>query len=252
MDQFNVPITGVLRIPARSECCVRRWLLEHPHSPLSGVIPRLLAGGFSFRILTPTAPGPVPLLPSPQLLPLNRQDSNVQSVYRMNLATLLSRPRARRFVTYGGLFWRLTLHYSESLTSQDLIVSTLNGPTIAASLVEPGLYDDEIADEEIAALLGTATDGSTLWPPETVFYCSDRWVGRWTPDNESWFQKHFLKISIDIVGCFRTRRQWLRNGFQIRRQAAQNVVGSEDYAKSICIQHDVEFSPFPLGRMTNL
>lgn len=251
MDPFNVP-TGVLRIPARSECCVRWWLLEHPDSPVSGVIPHLLAGGFSFRILTPTAPAPILPPLSCQLPPLLRQDPNVQSIYRMNLAAILSRPHARRFVTYGGLFWRLALHYSESLTPQDLIVSTLNGPTIAASLVEPGLYDDEITNEEIVALLGTATDGSTLWPPAAVFYCSDRWVGRWTPDNESWFQGHLLKTSTDIAGCFRTRRQWLRNGFQTRRQAARNVVGSEDYAKNVCLQHDVEFSPFPLGRMTNL
>jgi hypothetical protein len=123
---------------------------------------------------------------------------------------------------------------------------------IAASLVEPGFYDDEVSDEEIAALLGTATDGSTLWPPEAVFFNSDQWVGRWTPNNESWFQKHLLKMSTDIASCFRLRRQWLRNGFQTRRLAKQNTVGSEEFAKNVCIEHDAKLSPFPLTRLTHL
>ena len=246
---FTVPTPAILYAPPRTECCLRLWALEHPGSPLSHVIPYLLSGGFSFRILTSTAPALIPLPVSPPLRRLDYQD--VELHYRMNLTNILSRPNARRFLTYGGILWRLALHYSDSSTPQDLVVSALNGPTIAASLVDPGLYDDEVTDEEIAALLGTNTRGLTIWPPESVFCASDRWAGCWTTDNEAWFQKHLLKISVDIVGSFRTRREWLRNGFQTRRKATQTTVGSELYAKGVCLQHD-DFSPFPCGRLTNL
>ncbi|KAG6369016.1 hypothetical protein JVT61DRAFT_2567 [Boletus reticuloceps] len=249
---FVVPTGGILRTPPRSQSCLRLWVLEHPDSPLSDAVPSLLSGGYPFRILSTTSTASAPLPPVPRLQSLNRRGLNVDSVYHTNLTRILSRPNARRFVTYGGLLWRLALYYSDVLTSHDLVVSTLNGPTAAASLVEPDLYDDQISTEETAALLGTATDGSTLWPPEAVFYSSDRWVGHWAPVNELWFQNHLVKISDDFNGCFRTRREWLRNGFQVRRKAAQNAVGSEEYATSVCLQHDAQFSPFPPDRLTNL
>ena len=245
------PATGILHTSACAECYLRLWVLEHPNNPLTDAFSSFLAGGFSIRILTATSPSSVPLPPFPGFLRLNRRGSDIASVYRSNLANVLSRPNARRFLTYGGLLWRLALHYSEAQTSQDLLVAALSGPSALASLVEVGLYDDEVCEEEIAALVGTAADGFTLWPPEAVFYRSDRWTGRWTPDNESWFQKHLLKMSMDFTSCFRTRREWLRNGFQTRRKAAQNTIGSEEYARRVCAQHDAEFSPFPVGRLTN-
>lgn len=240
MNPFNVP-TSVLHIPTQSKCCIHWWLFEHSNSPVSGVIPYLLVGGFLFGILTSTALAPILTPLFCQLLPLLRQDPNVQSIHHMNLAAILSWSHACCFVIYNGLFWWLAFHYSESLTPQDLIFLTLNGPTIAVFFIELGLYDNEITNEEIVALLGTATDGSMLWPSVAIFYCSDQWVSCWTPDNELWFQGHLLKRWTDITGCFKTHCQWLRSGFQTRHQAAQNVVRSEDYAKNICFQHDVEF-----------
>ena len=165
---------------------------------------------------------------------------------------VLSRPNACCFLTYGRLLWRLDLHYSEVLTSQDLVVSVLDGPTGAASLIQPDLYDDEVSQGEIKILIGTATNGSMLWPPESVFCSSDRWVGHWTIDNESWFQNHLLEISNNFASCFRTCREWLRSGFQVRCKAAQNIVGSEQYAKLVCIQHNSKFSLIPPGRLTRL
>lgn len=44
----------------------------------------------------------------------------------------------------------------DTFSTHDLVILTLNGPTVAALLVETGLYDEEVTKGEITALLGTA------------------------------------------------------------------------------------------------
>lgn len=148
-------------------------ILECPDNSLSGAISSCLAGGYSFQILTMTPTALLPLPPLSRLPHLNHRGPNIESTYHSNLANILSWSNAHYFILYGGLLWCLTLCYSNILTFQDLVAAALNRPLIATSLVEPGLYDNDISDEDIATLLGTATNNSTLWPLADVFYSSN-------------------------------------------------------------------------------
>ncbi|KAH0825699.1 hypothetical protein J3R83DRAFT_10806 [Lanmaoa asiatica] len=196
----------------------------------------------------------ISLTAPPSFTRLIARHHNVEQQYISNIQILFSRPNSRRFFTSGGILWRVAVHYlSDHRVSpvEDRLISALSGPSSAASEVQPGLYDDEITSDEIAALIGLSTSGSTLWPPPEVFLQSDRWMGQWMPSNETWFQSHLQRINHSISNAFHTRRVWLKNLFQVRRQRAQNSAGSEGHSRVVCSDHDSLYSPFPPGRLTN-
>lgn len=244
---------GHLQTSSRTQCRVRLWSLRHPDRPLQECIPHLLGGGLEFRMLSPSPPRPLP--PPPLHLPrLIAGQSNTVQQYISNLRTLFSRPNSRRFLTSGGVLWRIALHYlSDDRVSpaEDRVAAALSGASCAASEIQPGLYDDDVTADEIAALVGLSTTGATLWPPPEVFVNSDRWVGQWTSSNEEWFQLHLGKVNNGDSSVFRTRRDWLRKSFQVRRQRTQNGPGSEGHAKVVCVEHDSLYAPFPPGRLTD-
>ncbi|KAH7903863.1 hypothetical protein BJ138DRAFT_1119975 [Hygrophoropsis aurantiaca] len=184
---------GRLELSARSTIRVHVWLEESRVQNLEGIMRACLARGMPFRLWTPVALLPdfvpsgssrtwitppylhtvdevMPYTPAPQACA-----SYLSRVYNM-----LLRPHAQRFLTTGGLLWRIALQFGPSYLYQ----SALMGPSVDASLHLAGGYlpdsgeiDDSVSDSEIGVLLGAMRGVDSdqqlyAWPPLSLWEAS--------------------------------------------------------------------------------
>ncbi|KAG1721832.1 hypothetical protein EDB19DRAFT_1588102, partial [Suillus lakei] len=114
--------------------------------------------------------------------------------YSARVRALLLLPYARRFLTMGGLIWRIALYYGPHLFS-----SALSGPSSDAYIHNAADrmgedMDDMVTEDDIALLLGTTTDNHSLWPPSDVWDRYQKWTGEWSDHWEKWFQNRISAI----------------------------------------------------------
>lgn len=133
-----------------------------------------------------------------------RQDSlsSFGQLYQERVRWLLRQPYARRLVAYGGLAWRLVIHFG----SKDIVRSYLEGPSeaytvwgeryTAGSDRESECPEDEESDLALKLLLGfTALPGNvSLWPSMALWRASYLWNGSWSSSAETWFQDMLTRL----------------------------------------------------------
>ncbi|KAG2082630.1 hypothetical protein BD769DRAFT_1300352, partial [Suillus cothurnatus] len=115
--------------------------------------------------------------------------------YARSVHTLLQLPRARRFLTMGGIVWRIALHYGPS----ELFASAISGPSSDATTLihcesHETLVDDYVSDEDISLLLGI-TDRGSLWPTLDLWEKNENWSGEWGAKSERWFTARIREIA---------------------------------------------------------
>ncbi|KAG1842544.1 hypothetical protein F4604DRAFT_1508933, partial [Suillus subluteus] len=128
--------------------------------------------------------------------------------YNARVRDLLLLPYARRFLTMGGLIWRIALYYGPHLFTNALL-----GPSSDAYIHNAtdrmGLdMDDMVTEDDIALLLGTTTDKHSLWPPLDVWGRYQQWTGEWSEYWETWFQKRVSAIERERSDAFLPRKDW--------------------------------------------
>ncbi|KAG2107600.1 hypothetical protein DEU56DRAFT_688819, partial [Suillus clintonianus] len=130
--------------------------------------------------------------------------------YVRRVQILLQQPHARRFLTMGGILWRIALHYGPS----GFFSSAISVPSADASLhlhfdqgADPTVVDDRLSDAEISLLLGITENGS-IWPTLEIWEKNEHWSGEWNAKAERWFQAHIREISTGSHFAIRTRKQW--------------------------------------------
>ncbi|KAG1885362.1 uncharacterized protein F5891DRAFT_905367, partial [Suillus fuscotomentosus] len=115
--------------------------------------------------------------------------------YEDRVRELLLLPYARRFLTMGGIIWRIALHYGPD----HLFSAALSGPSTDAyvhgNIQRNGTHiDDAVFPQDIQLLLGVAADNSSLWPPLDIFDRYQKWTGEWTALWETWFMDRVSMI----------------------------------------------------------
>ncbi|KAG1883314.1 hypothetical protein F4604DRAFT_1920517 [Suillus subluteus] len=143
--------------------------LSNPDSSPADSIPTLLRSGAPFQILAPlpnTAPQDLAVVPSYLsrrniFQGFDLQNPGYWTIYTARVRELLCLPFARRFLTQGGILWRIALQFGPNTLVQEALV----GPSSAVTLWRSGesvgnLWDDFITPEEINTLLGRSSSGS--------------------------------------------------------------------------------------------
>lgn len=129
--------------------------------------------------------------------------------YRRQVCAILGRPYARRFLTKGGLLWRIAREWGPP----QLYASALTGPSTDASMWHrddhdhaTGTVDDEVNSKDIDILLGRTDNNYSFWPPLEYWHMWSN--GEWSPKNEEWFLKHAETIKSGHQACAFNRKQW--------------------------------------------
>ena len=122
--------------------------------------------------------------------------SSFDQIYQERVRWLLRQPYARRLVAYGGLAWRLVVHFG----SKDIAQSYLEGPSEAYAVWgerytagpdrESECPEDEESDMALKLLLGFTAppENASLWPNMALWRNSYLWNGSWLSSAETWFQ----------------------------------------------------------------
>lgn len=148
--------------------------------------------------------------------------------YQEAVDKIKSHPRFPWLACYGGLAWRLVVHFG----GKHCLRSILERPSLAWQRYhESGIYcptfrecseNFQSADKDklLDVLLGKLprTDGVSVWPDLCTFLRGYRWKGEWTSNLETWFQKRVAEIrrgTADIHG----RGQWGRAIVRLPRTA---------------------------------
>ncbi|KAG2031211.1 hypothetical protein BDR03DRAFT_1016298 [Suillus americanus] len=163
--------------------------------------------------------------------------------------SLLQLPQARRFVTMGGIMWRIALHYGPP----KLFALAISGPSSNASMLihcesHNSLVDDTVSDEDISLLLGI-TDCGSLWPTLDLWEKNENWSGEWGAKSERWFTAHIREIARGSPSTVLSRQQWKS---AIRRHTvtafnSHRTFGTEAHADWVCSELEILFpSPEPL------
>ena len=99
-------------------------------------------------------------------------------------------------MAYGGLAWRLVVHFG----SKDIVQSYLEGPSEAYTVWgeqytagpdrESECPEDEESDMALILLLGFTVppENASLWPNMALWRTSYLWNGSWSSSAETWFQ----------------------------------------------------------------
>ena len=241
---------GILVMTPQTELRVRYWLLETPGLCLGDLIPRMLAKGLSYQVrvkftdLARFIPPGVQLggskpeyMVNPDTLLVQGRTASIPEqlvkLYRRQLSDILRRPYARRFLTKGGLLWRIAREWGPP----QLYAAALTGPSTDASIWHrddhdyvTSTVDDEITSGDINALLGCTDNNYSFWPP--LEYWNAWHNGEWSAPNEAWFLKHAEVIRSGSHGCARNRSQW-RELLRPQRLKSPETPGSDAHANGL-------------------
>jgi hypothetical protein len=210
--------TGKLVTTFRTAVRLVHLRFLNPNASPADFIPTLLRSGAPYRVLSPLGNAtPHPLAGQPPYLAtrheytgLDLEDPGYWESYKRNVEELLGRPYARRFLSLGGIFWRLALQFGPA----DLIDCALAGPSSdvtewASGDMLDGFCDDMVTPADKGILLGRSLRGSeTCWPPWDLWDTSTEWTGHWSDDNESWFQSHLSNLSHGRLNAPKSRQAW--------------------------------------------
>ncbi|KAG1848235.1 hypothetical protein F4604DRAFT_1687775 [Suillus subluteus] len=267
LEQFDIPHTvdlefirhpdypslrvvsrGRLVVSKRTEVRLRLWRAQYPGVPLWYLGIRCLSRGLDWQVFVP-----VPRLaaPTPRPAHLNDQrpslcwEGGVFREYETRVRAMLDLPFARRFLSMGGIAWRIALHYGP----ESLFAAALSGPSTDAYLHGHasrigGDIDDVVTNDDIALLLGTA-GCSSLWPPPDVFEKYQKWQGEWSHEWEAWFQKRLRGIQNHDRSLFLNRLNWIKHRRRYTTNEYYNParVGSDGHAAGLCTQADLLYPP---------
>ncbi|KAH7905688.1 hypothetical protein BJ138DRAFT_1118245 [Hygrophoropsis aurantiaca] len=220
---------GHLDLPPTTAVRCHVLLAESPELEPTDLPSLCLARGMPFRIWVPVG-GLKQLMPSglsggrskPAYLTAAEAGFSAKgpaeacAEYLLRASTLMMRPHARRFLTMGGLLWRIALEFGPP----GLYQAALAGPSIDTTFYNAGEYlpatgetDDTVSDEEVDVLLG-GYDGPgyrqrlSLWPPLKMLTDSGRWTGEWTETNETWFAGRVALIRAKSLLAFQSYKTW--------------------------------------------
>lgn len=252
---------GRLVLAASTELRMRFWLLQDPSVTIADLLPRCLAKGLPFRMfvsqaaLPQLAPADLSIFPATPVW-LTYPDALIQQgcnkgtaselrdmciQYRRLVAEVLSRPHARRFLTAGGLLWRIAREYGPP----DLFRRALQGPSATVTIYGRSDIDrihkdvdDLLIATEIDVLLGRTTNSNSFWPSPEIYEGSPRYNGEWSAENEAWFVRHADLIENSGVGSLKSSQAWKND---IRPHTATkrilcSTVGSQAHAHDVCVQ----------------
>ncbi|KAG2062536.1 hypothetical protein BDR04DRAFT_1165043 [Suillus decipiens] len=183
-----------------------------------------------------------PLIPRPPHLATSSQplvySPTLLETYESRVRALLCYPFARRFLTMGGIVWRIALHYGPS----SLLSAALSGPSTDAYIHyhvdHAGPYiDDTVSQADINLLLGSTNKGS-FWPTLNTWTKTQKWHGEWSSENEVWFQNRLRDMHSRKEDAVVTHAQWDR---KCRKHTAHTLsnpqtIGTEAQAAYLCCQ----------------
>ncbi|KAG1863907.1 hypothetical protein F4604DRAFT_1929029 [Suillus subluteus] len=258
-DSLNFITSGRLEVSKRTEVRLHLWRTQYPTLPLWFFAYHCLSRGLDWRVFTPLTdlahsplghppPKPPHLQGDPRPLIMG---NSLLVDYVCRVQALLQQPNARRFLTMGGIIWRIALHYGPA----GLFATAISGPSIDAAVHlhfdEGGdrtTLDDRVSKAEISLLLGIAENGS-IWPTLDIWERNEHWSGEWSAKAERWFQSRIRQIETSSHFSLRTRKQWKA---AIRRHTAaassnSGTVGTEAHAARVCLELD---ELFPLQEST--
>ncbi|KAH7908631.1 hypothetical protein BJ138DRAFT_1103346 [Hygrophoropsis aurantiaca] len=221
--------SGRLELPPVTAIRCHALLAESPELRPEDLPALCLARGMAYRIWVPLGKlsslvpkgmsltrGKPAYLNSTDVIMTARDASEACAEYLQRVTSLLMRPHARRFLTLGGLLWRIALEFGPP----GLYQAALAGPSTDVTVYNAGEYlatagetDDVVSDDEIEILLG-ALDGPLwrqrlyLWPFPAFVTDSGRWTGEWTEQNESWFTTRLALIRSRSPSAFLSRKAW--------------------------------------------
>ncbi|KAG2028402.1 hypothetical protein BDR03DRAFT_1019859 [Suillus americanus] len=212
---------GHLVVSKKTEIRLRLWRAQYPDVPLWFLAIQCLTRGLDWRLFVHpnqlVSPMHGPLIPRPPHLdalskPLVYNPALLET-YECRTRALLCLPYARRFVTMGGILWRIALHYGPP----SLLSAALSGPSTDSYMhyhvdhAGPHI-DDTVTQADIDLLLGVTSKGS-FWPTLDIWAKSQKWHGEWSVENESWFQERLRVMHSLKKEAVVKRGQWIRSTF---------------------------------------
>ncbi|KAG1818941.1 hypothetical protein EV424DRAFT_1539897 [Suillus variegatus] len=245
---LNLPFVskGRLEVSKRTEVRLRLWRAQYPNVPVWFLAFRCLSRGLDWRVFLSisdlAAHHRSPALPRPAYLDVMprglTENGNAVDAYVRQVRRLLGYPHARRFLTMGGLVWRIALHYGPP----DLFSAALSPPSTDATL---HLHfdrfgsdiDDRVTDGEIDLLLGI-TDRGSLWPTPDLWWRWQKWQGEWSEDLERWFQERIAVMTSRPLSALLTHARW-KSSIRRHTQVAledPSTVGTEAHAAWLCTE----------------
>ncbi|KAG2045764.1 hypothetical protein BDR06DRAFT_351799 [Suillus hirtellus] len=255
MTGITIPVAPVLRsgrltTTFRSAIRVVYDKLLHPNGSPADSIQTLLRSGAPFRVLVPLANTvPHQLAVAPSYLSrrnlfqgFDLTNPGFWNKYTSRVRELLRHPFARRFLTLGGILWRIALQFGPNT----LVQEALAGPSLAVTLWRSGesvgnLWDDYVTPEEIKTLLGHSYSGSeSCWPPIDIWDSSKKWTGFWSDADEAWFQSHLANLSSGNLQAPKSRRTWKTCFRPAKSDAPSEIYAQELFTK---LGHDNTQAP---------
>lgn len=249
-DTLTFVTQGTLVVSKRTQARLVLWRAQHPQIPMWFLAYRCLSLGMDWRVFCP--PSTLTTQPSDST-PANLQatprplmtGTSFFVEYARNVHTLLQLPRARRFITMGGILWRIALHYGPS----QLFASAISGPSSDALNLNrceahDALVDDCVSDEDISLLLGV-TDRGSVWPTLDLWEKNENWSGEWGEKCERWFTGRIREIARGSPSAMLTRQQWKAT---VRHRTltafkSHRTLGTEAHAAWVCSELETLFPP---------
>lgn len=237
--------SGRLITTFRSAIRVAYDLLANPNASPADSVPGLLRCGAPFRVISAIQyASPTQLEVRPLYLATKRahvgldlSEPGYWNTYVATVQQLLSRPFARRFLSVGGIIWRIALQFGPNTLIQEALV----GPSSDVTRWKSGetlddLWDDTVTPAELEILSGQGLEHSvTCWPPHDIWTSSTRWSGFWSEKDESWFQLQLANLSSGNTEAPKTRKDWKRFYKPIAddRSGDPSIHGSEAFARDL-------------------
>lgn len=242
-------ILGRLITTFRTAIRVAYDLFCNPNASPADSVPTLLSLGASYRIMTPMPVrsllahptrvhrhiAPPPYLDTHmQYSGMNLKATDFWNQYQWQVRELLGRPYARRFLTMGGIAWRLALQFGPP----ELARQALDGPSSDVTVfgrgdIAEGYWDDSVTPGDLGTLIGRSSTGvESCWPPQDVWESSSRWMGFWTYADEKWFQTHLQNLSSGNLAAPKTRKNWKR-AFRPTAAVRLGDSGTEIFARNL-------------------
>ncbi|KAG1722730.1 uncharacterized protein EDB91DRAFT_1088025 [Suillus paluster] len=218
---LHVISRGRLVVSKRTELRLRLWRDQYPDVPLWFFAVRCISRGLDWRVFVSSYNliGPNPayqITPPPYISATHPPLANdTLQEYEYRVRALLQLPYARRFLTMGGIVWRVALHYGPP----SLFSAALSGPSIDAYMHHRvdrvgSDIDDTVTPDAVALLLGTSLTGRSVWPPHDTFERFQKWHGEWSEGWEDWFNKRITALyrpsmQTPAQASFLTRKAWV-------------------------------------------